>query len=273
MIVDKILTHPTQAELIAVTEANYTAYFEGFACLPQCEFQRDSEITWFISNGPPGDTVLHTQYPSERVDEKIDETLHMLKARAKKGWWQVLPSCQPADLAQRLQERGLVKTESRPVMTAALEVLEREKPLPGNVRIERVGDMAALHDWFIASAAGFEAKDEEAVQIYFDAYAALGFAFDATFHHYVGYLNDKPVTSSTLLLAAGVAGLYDVSTVPTARRQGLGRAITVAPLLEASSRGYRYAVLQSSDEGLNLYQSIGFRALYREENYLWERDE
>lgn len=263
--------HPMQAELIAATEANYGAYFEGFACLPQCEFHRDPEITWFISNGPPGDTVLHTQFTSEWVVEKIDETLHMLKSRAEDGWWQVLPSCQPADLASQLQTKGLVKTESRPVLTANLEVLEREGSLPTNVRIERVGDMATLHDWFIASAAGFEANSKEAVQVYFEAYAALGFAFDASFHHYVGYLNGEPVTSSTLLLAAGLAGIYDVSTEPAARRQGLGRAITMAALMEARTRGYRYAVLQSSDEGYNLYRSIGFSDLYREENYLWER--
>ncbi len=123
---DKILAHPTQAEVIAATEGNYIAYFEGFACLSQCEFHRDSEITWFISHGPPGDTVLHTQFTPERVVENIEEVLHMLKAQAKNGWWQVLPSCQPADLASKLQKQGLVKTESRPVMTVDLEVLGRE---------------------------------------------------------------------------------------------------------------------------------------------------
>jgi ribosomal protein S18 acetylase RimI-like enzyme len=268
--VDNILTHPTQSELIAATEANYIDYFKGFACLPRCEFHREPEITWFIANGPPGNSVLHTEFPPERAAEKIAETLAMLKARAREGWWQVLPSCRPADLTSKLQERGLVKTESRPVMTVDLEMLERDKANFSNLRIERVNSVSLLHDWFVASVAGFEAS-VETEQAYFDAYAVLGFAFDAPFHHYVGYLNDEPVTSSTLLLAAGLAGIYDVSTAPAARRQGLGRAITMAPLLEARSRGYRYAVLQSSEEGLNMYQRIGFRELYREENYLWER--
>jgi ribosomal protein S18 acetylase RimI-like enzyme len=267
---DKILTHPTQAGLLAATEANYIAYFEGFACLPRCEFHRDPELTWFISNGPPGDTVLHTAVTAEQASEKINETLHMLKSRAEDGWWQVLPSCKPPHLASLLQAKGLVKTESRPVMTLDLAVLEREGALPSNVRIERVGDMATLHDWFLASVSGFEAS-VQTEQVYFDAYAASGFSLDAPFQHYVGYLNRKPLTSSTLLLAAGLAGIYDVSTEPAARRQGLGRAITMAALMDARSRGYRYAVLQSSDEGYTLYRSIGFNELYREENYLWQR--
>jgi ribosomal protein S18 acetylase RimI-like enzyme len=262
--------HPTQFELISATEANYSAYFEGFASLPQCEFHRDPEITWFISNGPPGDTVLHTQVSSERIVEKIDEVLHLLKSRAEDGWWQVLPSCQPANLASQLQAKGLIKTESRPAMTADIEMLEDEAAIPMGLLIERVRDVGMLQDWFSASIAGFEAS-EEVEHIYFDAYAALGFALDAPFHHYVGYLNGKPVTSSTLLLAAGLAGIYDVSTEPAARRQGLGRAITMAALMEARSRGYRFAVLQSSDEGYNLYRDIGFSELYREENYLWQR--
>jgi ribosomal protein S18 acetylase RimI-like enzyme len=269
--VDDILTHPTQAELIAATEVNYIAYFEGFACLPRCEFHRDDEITWFIANGPPGDGVLHTQLSPERAAETIDEVLTMLKARVEEGWWQVLPSCQPPDLASRLQARGLVKTESRPVMTVDVTMLKDTASIPTNLHIERVKDVTMLHDWFMASVAGFEA-DAEIEQVYFDAYAALGFAMDAPFHHYVGYLKGEPVTSSTLLLAAGLAGIYDVSTVPAARRQGFGRAITIAPLLEASSRGYRYAVLQSSEEGYNVYRSFGFETLYTEENYLWQRE-
>jgi ribosomal protein S18 acetylase RimI-like enzyme len=269
-IVDTMLIHPTQAELIAATEANYAAYFKGFGCLPRCEFHSDTEITWFIADGPPGDSVLHTQFPPEQARQKIDAALTMLKARAEGGWWQVLPSCQPPDLASQLQTRGLVKTESRPVMTVDLAMLKDAASMPTNLRIEKVKDLTTLHDWFVASVAGFEATTE-VEQVYFDAYAALGFAKDAAFHHYVGYLNGEPVTSSTLLLAAGLAGIYDVSTAPAARRQGFGRAITLVPLLEARSRGYRYAVLQSSEEGYSMYRSIGFETLYTEENYLWKR--
>lgn len=70
----------------------------------------------------------------------------------------------------------------------------------------------------------------------------------------------------------GVARLYDVSTAPWARRRGMGRMISMAPLLEARKLGYHYAALQSSDEGRALYEGLVFVELYREENYVWRRE-
>lgn len=265
------LTKSDKQALIAATEANYIAYFEGFACLPQCSFSRTTEFTWFLVDGLPGSTVLHTHLESSRVDERIREQLQLLTSTKAgySGWWQVLPTCQPATLAQSLQAHGLAPTAGRPVMTLDLQPLSGELTLQDNLRIEHVRNQAQLMDWLTASAAGFEAKLEQ-VQIYYDAYAYL---LDQTsiFQHYVGYLDEQPVTSSTLLLAGGLAGIYDVSTAPEARRHGLGRAITLAPLLEARQRGYRYSVLQSSNEGHSLYLKMGFTELYKEENYIWKR--
>jgi len=93
----------------------------------------------------------------------------------------------------------------------------------------------------------------------------------AVYKHYVGYLGDAAVTSSTLLLAGGISGIYDVSTVPSVRRMGLGVAITLAGLRAAQERGYRYAVLQASEEGHALYEKLGFAELYHEVNYRWQR--
>lgn len=51
----------------------------------------------------------------------------------------------------------------------------------------------------------------------------------------------------------------NVTTLSECRKQGIGRALTLAPLLEARASGYRIGVLQSTQMGLNLYRSIGFR--------------
>jgi GNAT superfamily N-acetyltransferase len=264
----EILISPTKEELIAATEANFIAYFEGFACLPRIEFYRDPEFTRFLAYGAPGNSILWANLDLTRLDEKIEEIAGYFKSRVNDFMWHVLPSSQPPELRQRLPEHGLKKIEGRPVMTLDLQTLPLELPQIPGFRVELVKDEAMLHEWYVASAEGFEASLEGA-RPYYDAYACLGFGADSPFLHYTGYLNDEPVTSSTLLLAAGMAGIYDVSTVPSARRQGLGRAITLAPLLEACKRGYRYGLLQSSKEGFRVYQQIGFSELYKEDNYLW----
>ncbi len=267
---DSILTNPTQEELISATEANYITYFKGFACLPQCTFVQNDEFTWLLCDGPPGNAVLHTHLDPSRANQRITEQLRLLTGtmKGRSGWWQVLPSCQPADLADRLHAHGLTAIEGRPVMTLDMQTLPSGLSLPPECHIERVRDERMLQDWLVASAAGFEA-DIAKIQVYFDAYACMGIGEEQSVQHYVGYLQDQPVTSSTLLLAGGIAGVYDVSTAPHARGQGLGRAISLAPLLEARRRGYRYAVLQSSPAGHPVYAQLGFTDLYREVNYRW----
>lgn len=266
-----ILNNASREELVRATEDNYIAYFEGFSCLPRLEFHRDPEISWFISDGPPGTSVQRTRFTSENADARIEETLQYFKSHTKSGWWQVLPSSQPADMPQRLLAHGLEKIEGRPVMTLDLSTLDGELNTSPNFRVELVKDEAGLRQWYEVSAAGFEATLDQ-VQVYFDAYECLGFGPDSNFLHYTGYLYDEAVTSSTLLLAGGIAGIYDVSTTPAARRQGFGRAITLAPLLKARAGGYHYAVLQSSHEGYNVYRQLGFSELYTEDNYFWKTD-
>jgi len=77
--------------------------------------------------------------------------------------------------------------------------------------------------------------------------------------HYVGLVEGELVTSSTLVLGAGLTGLYNVATVPEARRQGIGSAITLAPLREARAPGYRIGTLNSSQMAVGLYRRLGFQ--------------
>jgi ribosomal protein S18 acetylase RimI-like enzyme len=80
-------------------------------------------------------------------------------------------------------------------------------------------------------------------------------------------LHGKPVATSTLFYGGGAAGIYDVATLPELRGKGLGAALTLQPLLDARSQGYRIGVLQSSEMGFNVYKKLGFRHLCQIENF------
>ena len=62
-----------------------------------------------------------------------------------------------------------------------------------------------------------------------------------------------------MLLALGVAGLYNVATLPEARGKGIGAYMSFAPLLEAREDGYRIGILQASDMGRSVYERLGFQ--------------
>lgn len=266
-----VLTSPSPAELVDAIEANFRAYFAGFTCLPRIVMRQDAEAMWLVANSAPGNTILCARLTPARVAAKIAEIVADMSAReAGSAWWEVFPNSQPPDLAAYLVAAGWHHVSSEPAMLADLAALDAATSLPSNCRIVRVNDAATLHDWYVASASGFEGTLEGG-RPYYDAYACIGFDSAGAWQHYVGYCDGEPVTSSTLLLAAGLAGIYDVSTVPAARNKGLGKAITLAPMLAARERGYHHAILFASEQGHPVYRSIGFTDVFTREDYEWRR--
>jgi GNAT superfamily N-acetyltransferase len=59
----------------------------------------------------------------------------------------------------------------------------------------------------------------------------------------------------------GVAGIYSMGVDPAHRRQGIGRALTVAACRIAAEQGCSHATLNATGEGELLYRAVGFRSL------------
>lgn len=86
---------------------------------------------------------------------------------------------------------------------------------------------------------------------------------------YLARLHGEPVAASALYCDGQVAGLCEVCTVPSARGQGIGAAITAAPLKDARALGYRIGVLQASGMGEPVYRRLGFTEYCTLDAYCW----
>jgi ribosomal protein S18 acetylase RimI-like enzyme len=117
-----------------------------------------------------------------------------------------------------------------------------------------VRDDQMMAEWTQVSEAGFGGD----LKCFYAAYARHGYGPDAFSLHYIGYLDDIPVTSGTLLDAGGCATIYDISTPPAFRGQGFGGAITHALMREIRNRGYKDTWIWSSNMAKSLYQTLGY---------------
>jgi ribosomal protein S18 acetylase RimI-like enzyme len=67
----------------------------------------------------------------------------------------------------------------------------------------------------------------------------------------------------------GIAGIYSMGVSAAHRRQGIGRALTVAACRLAAERGCTYAVLNATDDGEGLYRTVGFESHGWGQSWWW----
>ena len=248
-------------------QENLIAYFRLFAGLPDVNFVEE-DMTWIVSKGYPGNLVLKTKLPEDAVEQRLDEALTQIGQGCSAIDWFVFPGCQPNDLGNRLVNKGTaggpdgtwslygkIGGAGGTWMWADLTSLSNSLSVPDNFHTKWVNDLTLLKEWKEINAEGFGGGD---YQIFYDAFARHGFGSEAIALHYIGYLDDNPVTSATLLLAGGIASVFNVSTPSSLRRQGLGSAITYVALQEAQKRSYNDAYVWSSPLGRGVYGGIGF---------------
>src|SRR3989304_1709116 len=155
-------------------------------------------------------------------------------------------------------------------MAADLMSLPDDLPTPIGLRIVPVVGGETLKQWIHVASIGFGVR-EEFEKVWYDFFVDA--VFDMRFRTYLAVLNGQPVGTSQLFLSAGVAGIYNVTCVPEARQQGVGAAVTLAPLLEARTMGYRISILQASQLGYRVYRRLGFQEYGSQlDNYLWENE-
>ncbi len=89
---------------------------------------------------------------------------------------------------------------------------------------------------------------------------------DPAIHHYLAWVDGMAVASVTVMVSHGIAGIWNVGTLPEYRRHGLASALMSRALTDAAKAGARCSILMASLEGYGLYRAIGYR-VYTETFY------
>lgn len=254
-------------------EENWEHYHYCLGRAPCVELSIGRYLTWLITNMPDHfmNLVVCTQLPSEGAGELIENALtHFRSLNIRKLSWLAQEGVPATEIKKVLLAHGLTFSESYSIeMAANLRSLPEELPLPAGLQIVPVEDRETLRRWIHIASIGFDVP-EGFEGVWYDFFAEA--VFQMPFRSYLALLDGHPVATSQLFVSAGVAGIYNVTCLPEARRQGVGAAIARAPLLDAREMGYRIGILQASQLGYNVYRRLGFRDYGKLSVYLWDND-
>lgn len=244
-------------EIPTQIQKNIIAYMRLFVSLPGIVIIDDAESFWIVSNkSAPGNIVLRTHWSIESIEERIEATFTQIGSHCNQIDWMLFPGDLPPDLSRRLEARGMPGGRGGNWLWADLTRLGAAPSCPHGFHVEQVRDDQRMAEWIRVSEAGFGCE----LGCLHDAYVRHGYGLEAFSRHYIGYLENTPVSSGTLLEAGGCASIYDISTPPTFRRQGLGSALTHALMREMHDRGYNSTWIWSSDMAKSVYEKLGYVA-------------
>jgi ribosomal protein S18 acetylase RimI-like enzyme len=239
------------------------------ASTPGAEVHERDGLLWIESDipHPLANAVLRARIDGHPGDA-IQAALEPFARRRVPMCWIVGPSSAPHDLPVHLRRHGLAAGGIQTGMAADISSFSaHEKEAPGGLQIREVTDEADLERWRIPvrRAFGFPPLVDEAVSAAIAAHALRR----RDVRCFLGLLGDEPVAGSMLAHAGGVAGIYNVATLPAVRRRGIGTALTRAALAAARHAGDRWAVLLAEPAGEGVYRALGFRPLCRIQTWLW----
>ena len=211
---------------------------------------------------------------AETADAAIEETIAWFRTRGVEtfGWW-THARTMPDDIGHRLIAHGFTALHPRdgvldpnvpttlqgpPVMAGDLYEIDESAvdKAPAGFRVEQAVTDAALEGFRCIVAESYPALPLVG-DAWVEATRAAG-VDRAPWRIYVGWLDGEPVATNVVTEGGGIIGLWNIATLAAQRGKGIGAAITIAPLLDARAKGYRYAGLFASTLGAPVYQRLGF---------------
>src|SRR5213083_588224 len=205
--------------------------------------------------------IFRAQFRTDDIDGSIEEAIEDFRSRELPMVWWTGPSSKPPELGKYLENMGLAHVGELTGTAVDLDTLPETIPASDELTIEVVRDEQTLMAWLGPVAFGYEFPEPVALAL-FDLFHGFGFDPDAPFQHYLGRWKGHPVATCSMFFGAGVAGMH-TTVVPTYRGQGIGAAMTLAPMLDAREAGYRVGVSNVESNGSRVQGKLGFKPYCR----------
>jgi hypothetical protein len=221
---------------------------------PNDERIETDRYTLCMGPGPRWNTVQRQRLRRDEIDEALEEVRSLLRERGRDyTQWEVGSSATPADLVERLLERGLVRDKDP--YAVALVLTEAPPPPPPELRARAV---ETFEEYQAANAVQWEAFEmpEEEVDESRRRLPELWRTTVSVMH--AVWLDGEIVAAGTAAPTSHGLLLYGGATLLRARGRGAYRALLRARWDDAVSRGTPALITQGGSMSRPILERAGF---------------
>ncbi len=257
------IARDSKEQIITAIEENLFGFIRFFCRHKQNEYHEDDRALRYISEfGSPSmlsNCVYRVRLEEDdaRVKSEIAALLDEFKRRRVPVLWTVGPSDHPKGISMLLRAGGLMHVQNERGMAVRLDGLPETTPVKGLI-ISTVESNKRLAEFLKMYVIGFELAGSLAAAM-LERYGPRFLDGAAPLRHYIGYMNGKPAGTASVYMGEGVAGIYNIITLPESRRHGIARALTLHALKHGAQCGMKTGILQATDMGAIVYRGLGFR--------------
>jgi GNAT superfamily N-acetyltransferase len=212
--------------------------------------------------------VRAARFQPDQVDRAIEEAIGRFEEHGVPGMWWVGPSTRPPDLGAALERHGFRPETLLPWFAAPVDAIA-DGPIPDELAPAQVDGSERQAQWLQAMTAGF-GMSEAGRRTMTRLADAVGFGEEHGWLRFVGHVDGRVAVSSGLMLAGGLAGVYNVATAPDLRRRGYAAGMVRFALRRARELGYEVAALSANPPAAPAYERMGFRVVCHVREYLWD---
>jgi GNAT superfamily N-acetyltransferase len=248
---------------VAMVEQHYVNLFHRVDS-PSMRRLPDEDVLLYVSDLPLPifSGAIAAQFEPGAEARRTGEVLDVLFANGAPFQWWSGPLSHHPEVTDIVQSRGLVSGGSAPGMHADLSTVTLPEPDPRVVveRCEAPEEVLEANEVFVA-AFGIPTVF---AQTFLDVWGAVPDGIQL-----VARIDGVAVGAAAGIAIDGVMGVYNVGTLETARRQGVGRALTAELMRAGREQACHSSILHSSDLGYPVYQALGFEHVTDVHQHVW----
>jgi GNAT superfamily N-acetyltransferase len=218
---------------------------------------------WLFGAGSPEHPVISNA--AFRTDDGLDAGELIARAKEffgerRRGFsiWVRGGQSQDEDLTAAAEAAGLTAVYEMPEMI--LDSPAKSEPTPQGVEVRRLSRVDDADDfWKVATESYADIGFPPEIFASYTENAGLLADNAAVF---VAYLEGAPVAIAATYVTHGIAGVYWVGTLKSARGMGLARKLTATAVEAGLELGADVASLQASPMGKPVYATMGFETVF-----------